>query len=528
MATGAVPSNSLPTPAPSAIEIFPPKYPPVIPDDYPLESELECEEYLETYRSQMVPYFPVVPVEPHITVADMREQRPFLWTVIRALCSKNFVRQRALCQEVRKTACKQIFLDGIKSLDLLLGLLVFTGWGHYWLCGKGIISSDILLATSIANDLGLTKPVPEESMGVMLNFTAQGCPKPPQSLFIRPRTMEERRAVIGLFLITSLAANYFQRMDSPQWSAYLEESLTILNEKEDRPTDVHLVYLVRVQLLCNQAAQLGSTVAQPREIYIKTLSDQLEQLKYALPRSLKSNLSLKLQILNTTISIHEHSLSKPKPTPSTADPVAKIKRIESLQTCLTAVTEARDTFFSLDNLPFTSYIHIPLFYCSALSHTLVCLFRLTTFESSEIDWDRQRVLRECNFSNFVKMMADHWASVPAAAGLDTDIMSETDTGPWAYTRRALLIIHGWFEAKILPGINGQPNDAGRDIVNGLQQRQQEGLSGGSSDPRSDLETTIHSEMVGFGGAVVDHFLDESWMKDMMGGGYDFFKDTAFY
>jgi hypothetical protein len=49
---------------------------PSVTIDYLLESEDESDECLERYRTRMVPYFPVVCIEPEVTVAELREQRP--------------------------------------------------------------------------------------------------------------------------------------------------------------------------------------------------------------------------------------------------------------------------------------------------------------------------------------------------------------------------------------------------------------------------------------------------------------------
>ena len=174
--------------------------------DYPFESEEECEEYLEIYRSKMINFFPAVIVEQTVKATELREERPFLWLVIKAICTKNSARQVALGLEVRRTLGEKILIEGAKSLDLLLGLLVFTAWGHYFLCKSPIVSSTIHLATSIASDLGLTRKVQSESVGSgsMLHFSSQGCPRPPIGIQNPHRTMEERRAILGLFLISSM------------------------------------------------------------------------------------------------------------------------------------------------------------------------------------------------------------------------------------------------------------------------------------------------------------------------------------
>jgi hypothetical protein len=167
---------------------------------YALESEKEKDGYLETYRTNMVAFYPIVCIRPELTVKDLEEQRPFLWLVIRAICNKNLVRQKALLLEVRKFLGREMLVESTKSLDLFLGLLVFAAWGHYHVSTKPIISTIIQLGMSLAFDLGLTKAVALDAVGIMLNYTVQGCPRPASNATNPVRTMEERRAVVGLFL----------------------------------------------------------------------------------------------------------------------------------------------------------------------------------------------------------------------------------------------------------------------------------------------------------------------------------------
>lgn len=179
-----------------------------VPDfsDYPAEDESELEEYLETYRTKMVAFFPIVCIRPQVKMKDLMSERPFLSLIIRAICSKNLTRQAALGREIRKEIGKKILEDGAKNLDLFLGLLVLAAWGHMYIFNNGIISTVVQLGMSLAFDLGLTKPAPVDpvSVMVMLNYSAQGCPRPVNYASSSVRTMEERRAIIGLFLISSM------------------------------------------------------------------------------------------------------------------------------------------------------------------------------------------------------------------------------------------------------------------------------------------------------------------------------------
>lgn len=72
--------------------------------------------------------------------------------------------------------------------------------------------------------------------------------------------------------------------------------MQILEEKRDFPTDLLLVYLVRVQVICNKiaAAPWNDTFGilstkVPSDFYTKALKSQLEDLKRSIPVELQSN-----------------------------------------------------------------------------------------------------------------------------------------------------------------------------------------------------------------------------------------------
>ncbi len=177
--------------------------------NYPLETEEELEQYLETYRTKMVPYFPVVCIRPDVTMASLRNSRPFLFLVIRTICNKNLHRQQALVVKVKIYISQEMILEGNKNLDLLLGLLVFGSWFHISMHEKRpIISTVSYLSLSIASDLGLTKP-PYIMANPMKQYINQGFTNPvplshllPSAMFAR--SMEERRTAVGVFLATSV------------------------------------------------------------------------------------------------------------------------------------------------------------------------------------------------------------------------------------------------------------------------------------------------------------------------------------
>ncbi|KAF4631334.1 hypothetical protein G7Y89_g6795 [Cudoniella acicularis] len=510
------PVNGPPTPATSIAGNSAVPGRPEISTNYPLESEAELEEYLETYRSKMVPYFPIVCISANMTVKEMKKERPFLFLVIRVICSKNLERQLALVLHVKKVLGREMLLEGTKNLDLFLGVLVFAAWCHVYTSAKPVNSTIIQLAMSLAFDLGLTRPPPGEPVRILLNYTAQGCPKPANGINLE-RTMEERRAVVGLYLISSVFANFFQRIEYMRWTPYLDECLRLLEERKDYLTDNLLVHLVRVQLICNKGSALtydvigDAEVGVPTDLYVKILKSQLDNLERSVPRELKPNVTLQLHIFNTTLTIYEHSLSA-TPKSSSSDHAIQLQRIESLWVCLIAVKSWFNIFFCLESLPLFRYRHFSMAILTQLGHCLVALFRLSTFEAPDISWDRQRVRREVDLADIVKRILDGLEQAPQVAGIEMNprLVSEREggqllKGSWFYVKKVLLVVKNCWEAKFA-AMNaadaereGGPGPEDNDAVNEF------GIPG--SQQMDALE---------FGAMNMD-MLDDTWMRDLLGG-----------
>jgi hypothetical protein len=181
----------------------------------------------------------------------------------------------------------------------------------------------------------------------MLNYDARGCPK-----HFNPttRTMEERRAAITCFLLGSTYeypislflddrliqarnSSYFQRLEPPRWTVYLENCLQMLAENKECPTDILLAILVRLQLITERIAQApwndGSTESltprAPATFYLKALETQLQDCKQTIPPEFQQNgKSLPFPLHNRTLILQKQkpsfSTSTTPSSPSTRSP----------------------------------------------------------------------------------------------------------------------------------------------------------------------------------------------------------------
>lgn len=404
----------------------------------------EAEEYLNIFRPHMAAYFPFILVPETRTALELRRDRPFLWLCIMSIASKSSVQQNALGREMRITMGREILAEGKNSIDLLLGLLVFVAWGHYHIHDKPIISQATQLAMALLGNLGLNKPPLKESTQMVLNLDARGCPIKPFSP--STRTTEERRAVLGCFLLSSVVSSYFQRLDALRWTPYLDECLAVLAENKEHPTDLLLVHLVKLQLLAEKVSQapwheghgdaIGPTRAPPI-FYLKALQAQLQDFKANISPEIRRNEILLLHLYSMELKVHEVVFVRPPVVFNSPG----FQRLESLYACLQATKSWFDIFLSF---PPASYVgfSIPVF--TQMAHCIIALFRLSTFDDPV--WDRGLVRETADLSLILGRIIEKHNQVKVAADLNHGASEGKDV--FSGTARTIVSIKTWWDAKL--------------------------------------------------------------------------------
>ena len=90
-------------------------------------------------------------------------------------------------------------------------------------------------------------------------------------------------------------SSYYQRVESPRWSSYLDECLQILEGNKGCPSDVFLVQLVRLQLIAESVGQAPwnedniCVLKAPSNFYLKALQQRLREFKGQMPPELLQN-----------------------------------------------------------------------------------------------------------------------------------------------------------------------------------------------------------------------------------------------
>jgi hypothetical protein len=180
-----------------------------------------AEEQLDTFRRAFLPMFPFVHVPATLKASSLRRERPFLWLNIMALTTKMVSQQFAMEDTIWRIISQRVMVQHLADMDLLLGVVCFASWSHYFKKDKPFMTMITQVAVSLACELGLQGEV-SFNCSVLLSSRSidsvsanvgpfkvpvrsnkrsksatQGEQQP------RKRTIEERRTILAVFHLTS-------------------------------------------------------------------------------------------------------------------------------------------------------------------------------------------------------------------------------------------------------------------------------------------------------------------------------------
>ncbi|KAH7333048.1 Zn(II)2Cys6 transcription factor [Rhexocercosporidium sp. MPI-PUGE-AT-0058] len=330
----------------------------------------EAERYLIDFRTLKSKYFSFIHIPFTTRAQDLRRERPFLWLCIMLINSKLAPQQQSLTTRIRQTVAQEMVIESEKSLDLLLGILTFCWWAHRQ-DEIGVLSIFTQLAVSLVFDQGLNKQVRKDFRPlfcVKANF-----PRAPS-----PRTMEERRAVLGCFLVTSVISSFVQKIDALRWTLHMDECLQVLDERKECFNDEILVQQVRLQLITERAnrALLDDGILESAKGHTNPAFLGLEIFQSQL-LSVKNDLLAQPQTDNVVL-LHLYSAELEVFLPPPFLQGTFHPRI-SVDPGLQAIKSWFDRFFTI---PVTAYAELPFSILSQLLRCQVTLSRLISQEGS--------------------------------------------------------------------------------------------------------------------------------------------------
>ncbi|KAK7420106.1 hypothetical protein QQX98_002969 [Neonectria punicea] len=336
-----------------------------LPEPTPAEAEIYFRKFQEWLKN-----FPFMVLPHDATAASLRESYPFLWLCIMNITSMSTLQTSIMKERIRQEIATRIVVDHERTMDLLLGLIAYLAWATMT-SGPGtrpFIITYSQLAITIIYDMSLTRaPIEEQYFTVCFKVWGGRPPAP------RLRSMEERRAVLAIWFLTSVMTSFIGKMDTLRWTPHMDDCLKALERDRESPSDEVLAAFIKYQLVAEEAQKLlvrdvmGESSQTPTYVFKKGMLARLQEI-----------LVLQAHMLSTEVQVHSVGLFM--------QAIPTRQRIESMYSCLEAVRSWYSIFLSIPleeapGSPFSVYVQ--------LSQTQVALYRLTTSEDPA--WDKDLV-----------------------------------------------------------------------------------------------------------------------------------------
>ncbi|KAF5004896.1 hypothetical protein FDECE_8616 [Fusarium decemcellulare] len=333
------------------------------------------EALLNIYRNELQALHPFVIIPKNVTTARLKATRPFLMSSIRMVTSFRSLRSmRAQMYYLMRHIADHMLIRSERSLDLLMGILVIAAWYQYHCFMHAQLNNLIALAATLVGELGLHRsPNALERTNLMVV-------KPFQP---ERRTNEERRALLGVWFLSSAMSLGFSRIESMRYTKYIQECLGVLEREKEYETDVRLVYLVRIQHLTERISQLNSPDDPAEEVvglptaplsaYVSAFQGELDRIKIGLPPGLKDDGIIHAFLNHASLRLYE---------PPVLDAPRIISMSESLTSPTLGAASALDVFYQSRNALkqfFDNWLDIPIseYYCQTTPVAAQLVYALT-------------------------------------------------------------------------------------------------------------------------------------------------------
>ena len=269
------------------------------------------------------------------------------------------------------------------------------------------------------------------------------------ALVNRVPSLDEHRALAGVFYLTSILSSSFRKIDALSYTWYLKESLVSLEKAREYDSDLLLVQMVRLQHLAEET-HTTETPSAPIQMYVKAFEADLKKLKPS-SWSEEDDVFLKLQYLTTEIMMWELPLidlqeNKTQPLRS---------HLEYLYQCIEAIKSFVEVYFSI---PINAYLTIPFSVFGQFAHSFIVLAKLASLEAD--GWDFKSL--QVDFCKIIEDGASNFDSATQSSPDGLQVKNE-NFGKWASRMRWMKQM---YEAKFLQEDNVR-NKERQDAVNAV-------------------------------------------------------------
>ncbi|KAI8254234.1 Transcriptional regulator WAR1 [Colletotrichum sp. SAR11_239] len=408
----------------------------------------EAELIFQLYTSDFVPQFPFVPL-PNDNAYDFYRSKPLLFKTVLWTCmppsrdlSVGFERW------FRQHVAYRVVVLLEKNLEILQALLVYFAWNDILYYARSSDTSLMQLARGLAEDLGLTKRpgIPVSPSGSIYEDAA----------FLREdiqvrnqHTNAGRRAVLGLFHMSSVLSGLLGRSSWLEFTRYFDDCCEKLANAQEYSTDLLLVQLIgarKVALRVDDTFREQSELAndQPfgglHALAIATVEKELDSFMDSLPAPLRSNYLLREQSAAIRIRLFEPAIH----VQGSTRPQIPHLRSRMMWQCLTSIQELLNAFLALPvetyaSLTFISILHLALAIIKACG--LLCM--------KDRDWDLETARASLSLADTLQILSERFDAATRidAAGCASLVNRQPLLSSYAENYRA---IRRWFLSKVGP------------------------------------------------------------------------------
>lgn len=312
-----------------------------------------------TVFRQLIDHFPFVSIRPDADAAYMAAERPVTTTAICLVASAAQPEvQERLVQAFRLALSSKVIVQGQRSVDLLVGLLIFLAWHHNYMSNQQIYQEMYLLA-GMAADLGLYRQAQQTDVSDIA------------------MAIERDRAYLGCYyLCCALSITGFNKPSPLRWTDNLRRCAEKVAYSSSQPSDRFLVGITELvhavedleEALRTETDMKGTTVTHYAQMHAKATNHRLKALKRQHPE-----LGGTLGFGAATIHAH-HRLLRASEMPDTA----------ALIQCACAIKEYLDDI--LARPPVTLH-QVAIVDWTNLLEILVLMAQVATPLPSTVGWE---------------------------------------------------------------------------------------------------------------------------------------------
>ncbi|KAK3332377.1 hypothetical protein B0T19DRAFT_415483 [Cercophora scortea] len=484
-----------------------------------------AEEQLATFRRVFLNMFPFVHLPPTMSASELRYEKPFLWLNIMALTTNRVAQQFAMGDTIWRIISQRVITEHLADLDLVLGLVCFAAWSHYFKNDKPFMTILSQVAVATAMELGIhnggCKNLPHRSRSGWAVYR----PNTTQDA----RTLEERRTMIAVFHVTSSTWTAYRKTEPLRWTPYLDSCLRMLSQGTETYMDIILATQVKCQIITDQLTcpstdpslgETGESIKRPSPFLISALRGQVNEIRQSIPEQLRGERILQYYLHSTELTIQETLFTKARLPDQTG--LSQFRRIQDLDAIMRSV---ESWLTVMESMPMLDWPGVNVDVFAQFTHSLVVLFKLTTID--EPGWDTAEVRRRADVFTILDRLCDIIERIPATLGT-VEAEGTSRMGLFAKTPHVLRAIKALFAAEMPPGSVVENSAMPQDVAMHTPESAEGGAGGVivTADYHGNVEENTESFQQARDAVVInpDDFMvsltDEPWLSDIFGSQWD--------